>query len=271
MAQTRPISYPIPLTPAELAVLLSFTGVQTLLGLESKGLFPANDAAWDKLFPQGRAELERDGWLAHNPDTGEYNLDEQIGFITAVMAAPRYVLVTTLEWPGQARQGITHYLAAGTIEAAFDGRNYHITRLSSPGVMLERLANVMRLPAQPPDWDEFELSTAQARAAAGDPRPEALRQQGVPEDSATALAQALQRGRPRAGIDILPVHYGQVEGPRRLHVFYVDPFDATGGERPAWLAVPADGERVRFIPATIGNLAAAVQAFVSDRAGVSPG
>ncbi|MEI2692973.1 MAG: hypothetical protein V9H69_25970 [Anaerolineae bacterium] len=53
MAETRSIYYPVSFTPAEMTALLSLAGARSLLGLESKGLFPSNGSSWDQHFLQG--------------------------------------------------------------------------------------------------------------------------------------------------------------------------------------------------------------------------
>ena len=271
MAETRSIYYPVAFTPAEMAVLLSLAGAQTLLGLESKGLFPANGSAWDHVFLQGRAELERDRWLDHVPGTVQYRLNEQLGMAAAVMAAPQVVLVTNLDWPGQSRQSVTHYLAAAVVEACFDGQYYHVAALRSVDIMLARQAAAMQLPPQPPPWIEFELSNEQARQAVVDPQLRLLGQWGVPASSAAAFVQALQPGQARASVQVMPVAYGRVETAKRVRVLYADPAGSVPGEHTGWLAVPVAGGRVRLIPASAGRLVEIVRAFLQQPSGMHDG
>jgi hypothetical protein len=262
MAEPRSIYYPVTFTLAEMAVLLSLAGAQTLLGLESQGLFPANGSGWDQVFLQGRAGLERDRWLDHVAGTVQYRLHEQLGVAAAVMAAPQCVLVTNLDWPGQPRQSVTHYLAAALVEACFDGQHYHVAGLRSVDIMLARQAAAMDLPAQPPPWIEFELSNEQARLAVADPQPRRLGEWGVAASSAIAFVQALQPGQARASVQVMPVAYGRIVATQRVRVLYADPPGAASGERAAWLALPIPGSRVRLIPASASRLADSVRALL---------
>lgn len=271
MAEPRSIYYPVAFTPAEMAVLLSLAGARTLLGLESQGLFPANGSAWHQVFLQGRAELERDRWLDHVPGTVQYRLNEQLGMAAAVMAAPQFVLVTNLDWVGQPRRSVTHYLAAAVVEACFDGQHYQVAALRSVDIMLARQAAVMHLPPQPPAWIEFELSNEQAREAVADPQPRRLGQWGVPASSAAAFVRALQPGQPRASVQVMSVVYGRVEATNRVRVLYADPAGSASGEHTAWLAVPVAGSRVRLIAASAGRLVETVQALLPRSAGTHDG
>lgn len=263
MLETRSIHYPVAFTPAEMAVLLSLAGARTLPGLESKGLFPTNGSPWEEVFLQGRAELERDCWLEHVSGTVQYRLNEQLGMVAAVMAAPQFVLVTSLDFPSRPRQSVTHYLAAAVIEACFDGRDYHVAALRSVEIMLARQAAAMQLPAQPQPWLEFELSNAQARKAVADPRPQRLGQWGVAASSAAAFAQALQPGQARASVRVMAMVYGRIEAIHTVRVLYADPVDAAPDEHAAWVAVPVAGGRVRLSPASASRLAESVRALLS--------
>lgn len=255
MTDTPAISYPVALTPAEMAVLLSLAGGRTLLGLEQPDLIPANSAAWEQRFLQGRSELERNRWLEHIPGTVYYHLNEHLGVVAATVAAPTIVVVTNLDWPGLPRQRVAHYLAAAVAEACFDGQRFQLAALRSVDVMLARLASAIGLPAQPPPWSEFELANEAARRAVSDPQPERLAQLGVPEPSVAPFSQALRNGQPRASVQVMSVRYGQVVANQRVRALF-----ARG--REAWLAMPMNGARVRLTPASAGGLAAAVQALL---------
>ncbi len=252
MTATPAIAYPVALTPAEMAVLLSLAGGRTLLGLEQPDLIPSSAAAWEQRFLQGRSELERNHWLENVPGTVYYHLNEHLGVVAATVAAPTIVLVTNLDWPGLPRQRVAHYLAAAVAEACFDGQRFQVAALRSVEVMLARLASAMGLPPQPPSWSEFDLANEVARLAASDPQPERLVQLGVPEPSAAPFAQALRNGQPRASVQVMSVRYGQVTANRRVRALFA-------GGREAWLAVPMNGARVRLTPASASGLAAAVQ------------
>lgn len=252
MSDTATISYPVVLTPAEMAVLLSLAGGRTLLGLEQPDLIPASPAAWEQRFFQGRSELERNRWLEHIPGTVYYHLNEHLGAVAATVAAPTIVLVTNLDWPGQPRQRVAHYLATAVAEACFDGQRFQLAALRSVEVMLARLAKAMGLPPQPPPWDDFELANEAARLAVSDPQPERLAQLGVPEPSVTHFGQALRNGQPRASVQVMSVRYGQVMANHRVRALF-----ARSGE--AWLAIPMNAARVRLTPASASRLAAAVQ------------
>jgi hypothetical protein len=271
MAEPRSIYYPVAFTPAEMAALLSLAGARTLLGLESKGLFPTNGSSWEEVFLRGRAELERERWLDHVPGTVQYRLNEQLGMAAAVMAAPQFVLVTNLDWPGQSRQSVTHYLAAAVVEGSFDGQHYYVTALRSVDIMLARQASAMQLPSQSPPWIEFELSNEQARQAVADPQVRRLGQWGVPASSAVAFVEALQPGQARASVQIMPVTYGRVETSQRVRVLYADPAGPLPGEHVGWLVLPVAGGRVRLIPASAGRLVEIVRTLLPQSSGKHDG
>lgn len=257
MTDTPAISYPVALTPAEMAVLLSLAGGQTLLGLEQPDLIPSSSAAWEQRFLQGRSELERNRWLEQIPGTMYYHLNEHLGVVAATVAAPTVVLVTNLDWPGLPRQRVAHYLAAAVAEASFDGQRFQLAALRSVELMLARLTSAIGLPPQPPSWDEFELANEAARLAVSDPQPERLAQLGVPEPSVTHFGQALRNGQPRASVQVMSVRYGQVIANHRVRALF-----ARGGE--AWLAIPLNGARVRLTPGSAGGLATAVHTLLQE-------
>ena len=255
MTNTRAISYPVVLTPAELAFLLSLVGAQTLEGLEHEALFPENAAVWESLFLQGRSELERDHWLIQVPGTAQHDLNEQLVTVIATMAAPRFVVVTTVDRPGLPRQSVTHYISTVVVEACFDGKQYQLVGLRSTEVMLARLANTIGLPQERAAGEEFELTAEQARRAVADPRTERLLAFGVPAGSAQAFESVLRSTRQRASARITSMHYGEVKAVHRLQAL-------VSNEDLAWLAIPEDDTRVHFSPASAADFAEAVHALI---------
>ncbi|MER2599633.1 MAG: hypothetical protein ABTQ73_08940 [Caldilineales bacterium] len=247
MTLSRTIHYPVVLTRAEMAFLLSLTGVQTLIGLEDKGLFPADTDGWQALFLQGRAELESHGWLEQRSGSVQTQINEELLIIIATIAAPRRVLVTTLDSPNRPAQSVTHYLASRVVEASFDGARYHLATLASPDIMVARLAATLELPVQPPPWDEFMLSRERAKKAAADPQPEQLVQMGVPPASALPFARALHSER-RARLQMLHLNYGQVETSHRFNALL-------GEDQDDWFVLPANGAGLRVCPASAPALA----------------
>ncbi|MFZ2489051.1 MAG: hypothetical protein WAZ19_13145 [Anaerolineae bacterium] len=248
------ISYPVTLSPAQLAYLLSLTGIQDLVGLADEGLFPRNGDHWERLFLHGRAELERDQWLYQPPNSARTAINQELLTVVTTMAAPDAVLVTTLNRPGLPSQSVTHYISTFVVEACYDGLYYRMAALSSPEVMLMRLASTLGLPSQQPALDEFVLSNESARQAVADPAPEHLARLGVPSSSIQLFARALDAGR-RAKVQVMRLRYGQVQAVHRVRALFAS-------ESSAWLALPADGARVRMVPAYAGGLAEQVQALL---------
>ena len=247
MTTSRTLHYPVVLTRAEMAFLLSLTGVQALIGLEDKGLFPADTDGWQALFLQGRAELARDGWLEQPAGSVQTQINEELLLTIATIAAPRAVLVTTVDDASQPAQSVTHYLGSRVVEAMFDGSRYHLAVLASHEVMLSRLASTLDLPAQRPPWDEFVLSAERARQAASDPAPEHLLRLGVPPTSAQPFSRALHAER-RARLNLVHLSYGQVESTQRLRALLAE-------DHADWFALPANGAGVRLVPASAPALA----------------
>ena len=253
MSISHPIPYPVVLTRAEMAFLLSLTGIQSLIGLEDDGLFPSDPDKWQALFLQGRAELEGRGWLQQPAGSVQTQINEDLLATISTVAAPRSVLVTTLDQAGQPAQSVTHYLAKRVVEASFDGARYHLAVLASPEVMFARLAATLQLPVKSPPWDEFVLSKERARQAAADPLPEHLLQLGVPAGSTQPFARALHSER-RARMQIMRMSYGQVEASHQLNALL-------GDGQTDWFALPAQGASVRLMPASATGLAEQVRAL----------
>ena len=255
MTNTRAMTYPVVLTPAEMAFLLSLVGAQTLEGLEHETLFPESAAAWESLFLQGRSELERDHWLIQVPGTAQYDLNEQLVTVIATMAAPNSVVVTTVDMPGLPRQSVTHYVSTVVVEACFDGKQYQLVGVRSTEVMLARLANTIGLPQERAAGEEFELTAEQARQAVADPRTEQLLAFGVPAGSAQAFEKAIRGTRQRASVHIMSMHYGEVKAVHRLQALI-------SNENFAWLAIPEDDVRVHFSPASAKDFVETMQALI---------
>ena len=255
MTNTRAISYPVALTPAELAFLLSLVGAQTLEGLEHEALFPENATARERLFLHGRSELQRDEWLIQVSGTTQYDLNDQLVAVIAAMAAPQVVLVTTLDTPGQPRQSVTHFVSNVVVEAVFDGDRYMVTGLQSTEVLLARLANTIGLPQKRLPLKSFELPAEKARQAVSEPRAERLLDLGVPAESTQALETALAGGRQRANVRVTSMHYGEVKAVHRLQVLVSD-------NDSAYLAIPVDDTGVRFSPASAEDFAEEMRALI---------
>jgi hypothetical protein len=238
-----------------MAFLLSLVGAQTLEGLEHETLFPENERAWETLFLQGRSELERDQWLSQVPGTAQHYLNDELVAVIAAMAAPRVVVVTTLDAPGRPKQSVTHYISTVVVEACFDGKGYLLAALRSTDVMLGRLASTIGLPEQRLLLKEFELSAEQARQAVANPRTETLLKLGVPAGSVKAFEIALQGNRQRANVQVMQIDYGQVKAVHRLQALI-------SGEGSAWLALPVNGAQVRFLPASVEEFAKTMHALI---------
>ena len=255
MTGTQAISYPITLTPAELAFLLSLVDAQTLLGLEHEALFPESASARESLYLQGRSELEQDGWLSQVAGTERYDLNDPLVAVIAAMAAPRVIIVTTLDPPGQPRQSVTHYISTIVVEAVFDGHHYEVAGLRSTEIMLARLANTISLPQSSLPVEEFELSAEQARQIVAEPQIERLLKYGAPAAGARALTDVLQNVQKRASVHVMQVHFGQVTVVHRLQVL-------VSSKGSAWLAVPTADTGVRFKPTSDKDFAEVVQALI---------
>lgn len=253
MTISRTIHYPVMLTRAEMAFLLSLTGVQSLIGLEDNGLFPSDPDKWQALFLQGRAQLERRGWLSQPAGSVQTQINDDLLATISTVAAPRSVIVTTLDQAGEPARSVTHYLAKRVVEASFDGVRYHLAALASPEVMFARLAATLELPVKSPPWEEFVLSKERARQAAADPLPEHLLQLGVPAASTQPFARALH-GERRAKMQVMRMNYGQVEANHQLRALL-------GEEQTDWFALPAQGAGVRLMPASATGLAEQVRAL----------
>lgn len=253
MTVSRTIHYPIVLTRAEMAFLLSLTGVQSLIGLDDSGLFPSNPDGWQALFLQGRAELESHGWLEQAAGSVHTQINEDLLATISTVAAPRSVLITTVDRSGHHAQSVTHYVAKRVVEAIFDGTRYHLVVLASSEVMVARLAATLGLPVQPPPWDEFVLSRERAKEAAADPQPDYLLRLGVPPVSALPFARALHSER-RARLQVLRLSYGQVEASHRLNALL-------GEGQDDWFVLPSNGAGVRLCPASVPALAEEIKAL----------
>jgi len=124
MTEAKELAFPLRLTIGELAFLMSLTGVQRLIGLETDGLFPSDADRRDDLLLSGRAQLEQDGWLRHDPATGRYDLNRELTTVITTIAAPDAVVMTTLQGADQPRQSVVHYLTGLPVEVAFDGHRW---------------------------------------------------------------------------------------------------------------------------------------------------
>ena len=108
--QPRDITYPIQLTTAELAFLLTLVHATTLQGGDDRALFPAAETERDALWLQGREQLIADGWLVRKPDREVYAINDQLLLLIAALAAPEVVLLTERK-TATATFGVAHYIA----------------------------------------------------------------------------------------------------------------------------------------------------------------
>lgn len=249
MTEAKKLVFPVRLTAEQMAFLLSLVGAQGLAGLGPQELVPtsADEGARDRLLLAGRDQLEQDGWLRHDLQTGRYELGEELTAVLTTVAAPDTVVATTLRTAGQPDQRVAHYIvqrdpsgAALIVEGAFDGQEFHLAGLTTVEVMLARLANTLDLPESTEPL-ELEMTAAEVQALVANPDPDALQGFGVPASASASLAAALADAQRQGIVQVTHLRFGQTASTRQFRLLALD------SPHP-WLATPAPDHRVHFAP-----------------------
>ncbi len=131
----------------EFAYLLATLHAASLIGVEDPELFPAPEAQ-DAVFQAGLKQLKEHGWLTPIGDSSQFNLNDGLLLMAAVVADPRFIVFTVREAPGRPQQLFLHYLAEPDIVelSTPDEKHYRLLSISDRPAMIQRILEMLGLP-----------------------------------------------------------------------------------------------------------------------------
>jgi hypothetical protein len=164
----------IKLEQSELYYLLQSHNATQVLGLDDSYFQPESDALHRQHLQEGFESLIQHGWLV--PDGQGYRTNTAMMLLTAVLAAPEWVLVVIRVVPGQGEQILTYSLAQEYLVEQFRAEDgaYIVTRLEDRQMLLERLYAAFQIPETHACAVEVEVDPAAFGRAPKDSEAESL-------------------------------------------------------------------------------------------------
>lgn len=254
------------LTTEEFAFLLGSVGASEIVDLDDPELFPTTQGKQRKTFEQGLEQLVENGWVeTDSQDPARAGLNATLFQLVAIIAAPNFVLSTSLRVTDGKPLRLLHYLGNETIvelDVPAEER-YQIGLVGDLDQLGERLAQFLGLA----DSGKAGLASLaadaagelKAKAQAGDieEAAEGFANAEFPDKQATALAGALAAG---ARADIVGA---RVQGTEVVEAVKATVF---GEGRSAWLAFRADvsSQEISFGPANSANIEEMVSSWMAN-------
>ena len=255
--QPRDITYPIQLTTAELAFLLTLVHATTLQGGDDRALFPAAETERDALWLQGREQLIADGWLVREPDREVYAINDQLLLLIAALAAPEVVLLTERK-TATATFGVAHYIALeSVIELVMQAGTYELIALVDQSTMALRLAHSFGLAAKSPPNAVVSLTRQDAAHAKRQPDAGWLVSRGIQPAAAQLFAHTMQNIAQSGTISVLRTVLGEAVTMRLVGIVVAP--DGVG-----WWAVPVNEERLQYTSCNDNEFALHLVALIDE-------
>jgi hypothetical protein len=243
----------------EFAYLLATVEAQDVLGIDTRELFPKAAKKRDKLYAQGRSDLEANGWLEPTDSTtGEYDLNAELFHIVAAIASPDFVLASLREHPPEA-SGLTVYYFTedGIAELApiANGR-FRLGVAPDRKVLASHMAELLGTKNAKPAIQgslprtDFKKVVSAAKKGQTEKANELLSEAGVGEKKIDSLLAAA--GEPANGQIVMVPGNGQTDEGRRATVL--------GQGKTAWLLFQdeTDPSKIVFVNGCEDSLEAIV-------------
>jgi hypothetical protein len=249
----------------EFAYLLATVQANDVIGLDVPDLFPTTAKKQDKIFGQGRTDLEENGWIKPlNPDQNEYDLNSDLFEIVAMIASPDFVVATLREHPAESSGFTLHYIThLGVAELApVAGDRFQLGAIADTSALATRMADLLGLKNARPAVEgslpaaTFKKVVAAAKKDQTEKAEELLGEAEGTVDKATSLVTAA--GEPPTGHAILLPANGEAEDGKRVTVL--------GQGKSAWLVYQGDenSEDVVFVNGSKANIDAIVTEWTAE-------
>ncbi len=248
----------------EFAYLLAAVQANDVIGLDAASLFPTTPKKQDKIFGQGRADLEEHGWLKPiNPDQNEYDLNADLFEIVAMIASPDFVVATIREQPADLSTFTLHYVTPlGVAEVApIAGDHFLLGAVADTAGLASRVADLLDLKNGHPavsgsmDAATFKKLVAAAKKGLSDKAEDLLGQAEGKITEATSLAAAA--GEPPVGYAVFIPGTDEADEGQRVTVL--------GQGKSAWLVRqdPDDSSKIAIVNGSHDNLEAIIAEWTS--------
>jgi hypothetical protein len=142
--------FPVILSTAELAFMLTLLKVPRLIGGDNAALFPQDAQSRDALLAEGKQQLEASGKLVWQPDLLSYHIDDVMVALLVPLGFPEIVVTCVFQLQPDIWQGVTYGLANQmVVEMVIIDGQYHLHAFAALDVIMVRLAEALTLPAVP--------------------------------------------------------------------------------------------------------------------------
>lgn len=252
----------------EFAYLLAALHAREVIGLHAPDLFPDGAKAQDKLYRQGRADLESNGWLKPLADhDGEYELNPALFELAAVVAAPEYVVISTRTSDAGEKEMALHYLLGDDIAelAALGKGRYRLGVVPDRKSLFKRLADMVGAANSKPAvrFDLPRKTFAKIRSAVGKngaEKAEALLIEASPAAAKGTSILPAAADEPKCELVLLQVKEGKVQDGRRMVVL--------GEGKRAWLAhrPQQDSNTLTFRNGDAGSMGSLLEEWIGELA-----
>jgi hypothetical protein len=238
------------LEPAELAYLLQMLNASSLLGADNAQLFPEDDVANDALLEQGFERLQSHGWLLADAESSKMVFNDRLIYLIAVMASPDAAILTMRQEKDSGQQLIAYYLASQIIAEQMKtaDRRYQLAFVPSATILVQRIKSVIQ-----PQVENGEVSEARVllrrrefyqvknliAKGRGETAVTRLKIQGVDDDLAKSLVDAMQLSTFQGSVVSFRRHNGRLAATHRISV--------TKSKKACWLLHMGDDEDVLVI------------------------
>jgi hypothetical protein len=250
----------------EFAYLLAAVQAEDVLGIDTRELFPKAVKTRDKLYAQGRSDLETNGWLKpiESATGGEYDLNAELFHLVAAIASPNFVLASLREHPSEASGFTLHYLTEDGIAelAPVAGGRFRLGVVPDRKALGRHMAELLGLKNTKPAVQgslpsaAFKKVVAAAKKGQTEKAEELLSEAGVDGKQAASLLGAA--GEPASGQIVMLPGNGRPEDGRRAAVL--------GQDKAAWLVFEdeSDSSSIVFVNGCEDRLEAIVTQWTEE-------
>jgi hypothetical protein len=215
----------VELSTPELAYLLMLMQTPRVVGGDNQALYPADQAAQEALWAEGKRQLEASGRMVWDEDEKAYHLDRPMEFLLIEFAYPLAVLQCEI---ARSTEQPTYSYAIGAnaiVQFALRDQRYFLRFVPSAEAMVAELSELLDLPETRQNELRFALSTQRLQAAQSDPT--------ILSEFPPAFRASLRQLRMSALISLFQVRESQLTGMRNITLFQQD-------EWLTWQAVVRD-------------------------------
>lgn len=253
MTAPQALIFPLTLSRAELAFLLSVLESPPLVGDDPEELFPTDEQQRLALLLEGKAELEGRGWLH---DSGEGQTDEAFAAVVEIvrnLAFAAAMVVCNFQRPGDGLRGVRYAIGdAVVVELARIDAVYYLTPRESPAVAAEQLSQLLGIPPEPYATGAFVVPREAFLAAR-----EGQARLPLPMPEAELLATTLQAPTTSAMLTVFGRRWRGPDEMRLLGVF-------VGAQGDAWLITPVGEEQVEGVAVGAASFESTLLAALSE-------